>query len=175
VSDGPKDWWDKAEIVGKLLLVPVLVGLVGYWTNRVQQTWVTGDTELELALRVVSEPEFLSDDPILSGARDWAEEILVDHFGEEAAAAATAAARTTSATALIQPQTIWALLASGELTPQDVLADPRFANCPGVPREALVECVGSVLKFIESPGNILTIEGGVDLGDINVTRIVEDF
>ncbi|WP_424971169.1 hypothetical protein [Dinoroseobacter sp. S76] len=171
-----KDIWDKLEIIGKLLFVPILVGMIGLFVGSYQQEAAQQDKEFELALSVASTPEFISTDPLIASARDWANETLRERLGEDIPQSVLAATQG-DVIAAITPQTAFVAIQSGEITQEQIAKDPRFKNCPREPVSVLVSCVGAVLSFIEQPAQISRFDGGpVDFGNgVSVERFLTEF
>ena len=114
-----KDIWDKLEIIGKVLFVPILVGMIGLIVGNFQQEAAQQDKEFELALSVASTPEFISTDPLIASARDWANETLRERLGEDIPQSVLAATQG-DVIAAITPQTAFVAIQSGEITQEQI-------------------------------------------------------
>jgi hypothetical protein len=70
-----KDWWDKADIVGKWV-VAVIIALVGWWIQNVLTTQNTGKDYIGIALGILERKDLPEDMQKNKGLREWAVGLL---------------------------------------------------------------------------------------------------
>jgi hypothetical protein len=76
-----KDWWDKADIVGKWV-VAVVIALVGWWIQNVLTTQNTGKDYIGIALGILEKKDLPEDMQKNKGLRQWAVSLL-NHYSPE--------------------------------------------------------------------------------------------
>lgn len=143
----PKDRWDKADVIGKIILAPVLVGVVGLLVSQWQNSATRADREFSLALSVLEKP--VQNDEGAIRARQWAREILESRLGGKVPVEDVARAVGNPFVLALSSKDAFVAIMSGEVAREDLLRDPRFSRCPGDSR--LAACVVAVLRFIETP------------------------
>jgi hypothetical protein len=71
----PKDWWDKADILGKLVIVPVLTGLVLLFANRYVESMREESATVGYAVQILLQPQTAEN----AAQRAWAVEVIDKH------------------------------------------------------------------------------------------------
>ncbi len=161
-----KDVWDRVEVVGKILITPVLVGLIAVLVANFQEKFAKQERQLELALKIAAEPVYLTGDASILYARKWARKTIEERFGSDIPAGALTATTSRQIVPIGPSKTLFTRIASGEIALEDVLADPRFENCPD-DKLIVLECMRIILGVIDRAGEIVRQESG-RLGGVHI-------